>query len=153
MKMVNGLLVAMVTVIGASSFAKDGYAEPKVGSLPVMSCDYTEPFFDIKVSARHIYRGDSSEIFQKGDIVTYRDPVTAEDGIYVKTTTILDVSINYRYITLKFDLGEPHGMRILHVDKGTKGSDGMSEKDYPMTGTSIPLDSMQHTEVSGCEFE
>ncbi|WP_413580730.1 hypothetical protein [Bdellovibrio sp. HCB288] len=152
MKIAKAVLFTAVMAMGISSFAQGDYAEPAVGSRPVINCTFTEPFFDITIKGNQVYRGDSSQIFAKGDIVTYKDPVTSEDGVYVKNTTVLDVSVSYRYITVKFDLGAPLGARILHIDRATQGSDGMSDEVYPMEGTSFSLESMQRTEVSGCKF-
>ncbi|MEK2690337.1 hypothetical protein [Bdellovibrio sp. GT3] len=152
MKVAKAVLFTAVMALGISSFAKGEYAEPAVGSRPVINCSFTEPFFDITITGKQVYRGDSSQIFSEGDIVTYRDPVTSEDGVYEKNTTVLDVSVNYRYITVKFDLGAPHGVHILHIDRATQGSDGMSDEVYPMEGTSFSLSRMQSTEVTGCRF-
>ncbi|MEK2688265.1 hypothetical protein [Bdellovibrio sp. GT3] len=144
------LIFATLLLIGTSAFA--GPATPPVGERVTLHCTFTEPFFNITIVGFDVYEGYTTGIVNKGDVVIYQDPYTSEDGVYRKETTVLAASTKEENVVVKFDLGEPLGMLVLHMDRQEKGSDGMSDEVYDMSVTSIHLNGSRLSNIGGCNF-
>jgi hypothetical protein len=148
MKMVSGVVVAVMMMTGVSAVASPSL---EVGKKPQLRCNWTEPFYGLVIDGKKVYDGDPSGVFQAGDDVTFYNPL-GEEGDETVKTTVLDASPLYGYIVLKFDLGKNDGVKIIHVDTNTKGSDGMSDHEYEMSASLIDPDNMGATYIGGCDF-